>query len=186
MVRRWPSFAIRNLRMKVSFRHGKPHLVLREIVLAKSEDCDFDFTGWCFLGIAHGSGVCLCSGRSKLIEKDEVLVFHSECRVLIQASHLCGLTVQVFCLCPEILGSFLTTGEMHYIVTGAPQKCGFRVFPPRHPVAQSFRLIKEEGPCALPTPLFLLRCRMMGVVAEVFGVETEQSLRLAESDESTT
>jgi hemolysin activation/secretion protein/AraC-like DNA-binding protein len=123
------------------------HLILQELTLRPSGEWTPQVRGWLVMRVAEGGGYWLHDGTARELNVGDGFVVGANVRVLLRASQLGPLKLQLFTVQPQYLNGLLSVVEWHQLEAAAASPStpvGF--FSASEPVGQKFSRIAELPP----------------------------------------
>jgi hemolysin activation/secretion protein/AraC-like DNA-binding protein len=123
------------------------HLILQALTLRPSGEWTPQVRGWLVMRVAEGGGYWLHDGTARELNVGDGFVVGANVRVLLRASQLGPLKLQLFTVQPQYLNGLLSVAEWHQLEAAAASPStpvGF--FSASEPVGQKFSRIAELPP----------------------------------------
>lgn len=147
------------------------HLALEQVALPAGSEHAFRVPAWGFFRVHSGVGYLLGHGRRQELNPGEVIVSGGG-EVVFRASQIGDLQVHSFNLSPELLGGLLTLPEIEALRAAARiEPAALRWLPATHAAAEPFRLLSASLSADAEHGDFLVRCRMLQVMAAALAGE---------------
>ena len=149
-------------------------LILREITIPPSGEWSPSTEGWNVVRVSEGAGYCFHDGKAGELNVGDGFMVPENSKMLVRASQLGSLNLQLFLVQPRLINGLLTIAESHQLNAIPLRSPYVSFFKAADPVAQKFaRLCKQSHMERLEN-----RCSLLQLWATGIGSLFETPLEL--------